>query len=69
MSAGQSTSIKDGNGHVLGRLLEATNGRIIAQTPNGSCLGVYDPAFDKTFTMTGGVISTGNTTAGLIFKK
>ena len=58
--------LKNLQGKPFGKLVDSPSGKIFAQTMSGQSKGYYDPAFDKTFTMEGRVISTGNTTAALL---
>ena len=58
--------LKNKQGQAYGKLMPYPNGRIYAQTMNGQSKGYYDPAYDKTFTMEGRIISTGNSVAALL---
>ena len=58
--------IKDKNGKAFGKLVESTSGKIFAQTMSGHSKGYYDPNHDKTFTMEGKVVSTGNSLAAFL---
>ena len=58
--------LKDKNGKAFGKLVEFPSGKIFAQTMSGHSKGYYDPNFDRTFTMEGKVISTGNSLAAFL---
>lgn len=61
-----SITIKNNQGKAFGKLVTYPGGRIYAQTMSGQTKGYYDPAFDRTYTNEGRVISTGNTAAALL---
>jgi hypothetical protein len=52
--------LKDNNGKAFGKLVEFPSGKIFAQTLSGQSKGYYDPNFNRTFTMEGKVVRTGN---------
>jgi hypothetical protein len=58
--------IKDKNGKPFGRFVEFPSGKIFAQTMSGQSKGYYDPNFNRTFTMDGKVVSTGNSLAAFL---
>ena len=58
--------LKDKNGKAFGKLIESPSGKIFAQTMSGQSKGYYDPNFNRTFTMDGKVVSTGNSLAAFL---
>jgi uncharacterized protein (DUF2147 family) len=58
--------IKDKNGKLFGKLVESPSGKIFAKTMSGHSKGYYDPNHDRTFTMDGRVVSTGNSLAAFL---
>ena len=58
--------IKDNSGKAFGKLVESPSGKIFAQTMSGQSKGYYDPNFNRTFTMEGKVVSTGNSLAAFL---
>ena len=58
--------LKDNNGRAFGKLVTSPSGKIFAQTMSGHSKGYYDPNFNRTFTMEGKVVSTGNSLAAFL---
>jgi hypothetical protein len=58
--------LKDKSGKAFGKLVESPSGKTFAQTMSGQSKGYYDPNHDRTFTMDGKVVSTGNLLAAFL---
>jgi len=59
-------TIKTASGKVLGRFRSELSGKTFCETLDGKCKGYYDKNMDRTYTMDGRVISTGNSLAALL---
>lgn len=61
-----SFTIKDTQGHCLGRLVESPNGWTYIERMNGNRLGYYNPVNNQTFTIQGRFVAFGNVLSSLL---
>jgi len=52
--------IRDAQGHLLGKIIPASGGRLAIQDKGATILGYYDPQTDRTTRANGMFVGTGN---------